>query len=54
MLDHLDAPSEMFLDPFFTSACVALINPQMLKARELACKHAPLLAAASQGVEDGV
>ena len=33
MLDHLDAPSEMFLDPFFTRACVALINPQMLSRR---------------------
>jgi hypothetical protein len=35
MLDHLDAPSKMVLDPRLSSACVSLIYPQMLKAREL-------------------
>src|SRR5215216_7416514 len=35
MLDHLDAPSKMVLDPRLSSAGVSLIYPQMLKAREL-------------------
>jgi hypothetical protein len=35
MLDHLDAPSEMFLDPRLAGARVSLIDPQTLKAGEL-------------------
>jgi hypothetical protein len=35
MLDHLDAPTEMLLDPRLASSRVSLIYPQMLKAREL-------------------
>src|SRR5215203_7326127 len=35
MLDYLNTPSKMFFDPRLASAPVSLINPQMLKAREL-------------------
>jgi hypothetical protein len=35
MLDYLDAPSKMILDPRLASARLSLIYPQMLKAREL-------------------